>query len=256
MGGGLEEGALGNILSVWKTRDGQDRLRAYLSSDVEITRGLTPRYLRELEALADHNRVPLSAMVDTYKSFIPKLVHARHFHRLKLTCFETNYERYNGGSGTLHRLGRMDEDEGRLRYEGAKVEIVQTGPFSPLLKNYYSGMYPSAFRTLNLSPETTRIIETRDYTGQFRIERTKTKLWLDIPDENFRKQIIIQIDQDYDGFLRTEIGMAMDQRLAMKRQTRFMDTADPHYLILDAQQLARKGVLNSLYGMEGEVCRE
>ena len=48
----------------------------------------------------------------------------------------------------------------------------------------------------------------------------------------------------------------MDKGLGMKGQTRFMDTADPHYLILDAQQLARKVLLNSLYGMEGQVSSE
>lgn len=253
----LDDADLRDMLGVWVTPDGPARLRQYLTSDVEIARGLTPRYLREIEALADHNRVPLSAMVDTYKSFIPKLVHARHFHRLKLACFETNYERYNGGSGTLHRLGRMEEERGRLRYEGGKVEILKAGQvLSPVWKIDYGSFYPSTFRTLNLSPETTRIVELRDYTGQFRIERTKTKLWLDVPDDNFRKQIVIQVDQDHDGFLRGDIAAAMEQRIVLKRQARQLDPSDPQYPTIDAQQNARKVLLNSLYGMEGQVSSE
>ena len=245
-----------NILGLWSTPEGREKLTRYLASDVHITRSLAVRYVRDLTALAEYNQVPLSALVDTYKSFIPKLVHARHFHRLGLSTFGTNYEKY-GQHGTVVALGASeDESERSLKYEGAVVGLERSGLFSPVWKVDVKSFYPSMFISLNLSPETTRIEATRPYTGITQFAKKEGRLYLSIPDKNFNKQIVISIDQTKEGFLKRELADAMQERLEMKAKVKTLTKGSREALILDAQQLARKILLNSTYGLTGQLSSE
>ena len=256
----LNDKEIRNILGLWDKKDFKEKIIEYLKSDVHITRELSKIYTSNLIAIADFNEVPLSAIIDTYKSFIPKLLCTRHFYNMRLSSFLTNKERHNPFNGAIEkaRLGTPDTEEAGLVYEGAYVDIYKTGLFpNGIWKVDVESFYPSTFRTLNLSPETCTIEATRDYSGKYKFARDEDNiLWLNIPDDRIDRDIVIRIDMNIKGFLATEIADALDARFEMKHALKDMEKGSPEYIALDGQQNARKVLLNSIYGLMGQSSSE
>ena len=246
VGQDLEDHEIRNILSLWKTEEGRERLARYLKSDVGITRSLANIYRHNFQAMAERNQVPMDALTDTYKSFIPKLIHARAFRQRGFISFLNNRDRYR------RVLGRADEDSG-LKYEGAYVEVKQPGRFSPVWKTDVSSQYPSAFHTLKLSPETCHIVRVSKIEQDFHFKKEDNKLILSIPDRNFNKQITIEVIQEPEGFLSKEIAQAMEYRFEIKRKLKGLERGSPEYRTQDAIQNMLKVILNSYYGLEGQL---
>ena len=253
VGEDLDDAELRDTLSVWNDPDGRDRFRRYLESDVRITREISRIYLPNLIALAELNQLPLDAVVNTYKSFIPKLIHARHFDQRKFTAFESNFRRYNPNTGSVHKLGTPDDEE-KIPIEGGYVAIRKTGRFSPVWKIDVQSFYPSMMRTLHLSPETVRVLKTLPYKGEYRFKRDDEKrcLYLSAPDQKIDRQIIIGIDLTREGFLVEDIRRTQEDRLRLKAEARKAIKGSQEQKILQAQDNARKIILNSVYGLEAE----
>lgn len=256
----LDDKQIRNILGLWDKPEFKEKMNEYLISDVHITRELSKIYTGNLIAIADFNRVPLSAIVDTYKSFIPKLLCTRYFYEMKFTSFLTNKERHNPFNGTIAkaRLGKPDTEEAGLVYEGAYVDIYKTGLFpNGIWKVDVESFYPSTFRTLNLSPETCSIEATREYSGNYKFQRDENNiLWMNIPDDRIQKDIVIRIDMNMPGFLSQEIADALDGRFKLKHALRDMEKGTAEYIAIDGQQNALKVLLNSIYGLMGQSSSE
>jgi DNA polymerase elongation subunit (family B) len=259
VGEDLNDEEIRNILGGWSNPEFREKIIRYLDSDVHITRELSKVYTNNLIAIADFNRVPLSAIVDTYKSFIPKLLCTRHFTAMKLTSFLTNKERHNPFNGTITkaRLGTPDTEEAGLVYEGAYVDIYKTGLFpNGIWKVDVESFYPSTFRTLNLSPETCTIEKTKAFTGQYKFKREDDILWINIPDERIDRDIIIRIEMGVEGFLAKATATALDERFKLKHALKNMEKHTADYILLDGQQNALKVLLNSIYGLMGQSSSE
>jgi DNA polymerase elongation subunit (family B) len=220
---------------------GKPELSTYLSSDVMITEALVGVYIDNHIAMAEMVGIPLREKMRAYDSMIPKLFHVRHLGKKYIGVF-TNDQRYKDKLGTM-------------RYESAKVGLYLNGEPVEKLKKYYpkiykidfSGQYPSAMDTFNLSPETTKIVDYRDYTGKFRSQRRKDSLMLCIPNKNANIDMIIKVNLAHDGFLRNELRLLREQRRGLKAASR----DNPNDKTLYSQQWAIKVLMNSIYGYEG-----
>lgn len=73
---------------------GTPEMREYLTSDVNATRHVAGVYLPLAVTLAEMMKVPLSAIVGSYSSFVPKIVCGRHYKALDLVALDNNVKRY------------------------------------------------------------------------------------------------------------------------------------------------------------------
>jgi DNA polymerase elongation subunit (family B) len=251
----MEDSEMRNMLAVFE--EDRDKLDVYLESDVHITRELAGLYLPNLMALAEANNVPVDALMQTYKSFIPKLLHARAFHKKNYTAFHSNMARYNPTSGIVKRIGGGDNsDSGDMRYEGAYVGILRPGRHENVYHIDFGSMYPSMIRTLHLSPETVRVSDVRPYNSEYKFKRETSTLWLLLPDKGLNRQLLIRIDLTKKGFLETDVEQAMLARFVLKNQAKKLKEGSKKYKWTKAQDNALKILLNSIYGLEGEKTTE
>lgn len=246
-----------------------DRLHEYVRSDAVATIGLVKVYLPNLVSLAEFMRVPLNSCIDTYNSFPSKLFHARKLTEMGLYPQLANLERYKADI-------EIDKDSG-LKYEGAVVKINNScavcgdriiynrcckcgrtfedeegkppGRIENTHKVDFAGMYPHVIMTCNLSPETTRIVAFRDYVPEFRFSREKDALWVQIPDANFNKSIIIRIDMTREGFLPRELQWMKQERIRLKKEK--AAAPEKQKKRYETQQYAYKVIMNIAYGYNG-----
>jgi DNA polymerase elongation subunit (family B) len=220
---------------------GTPELSEYLSSDVRLTEQLVGVYIDGHIAKAEMSGLPLREMIRAYDTLLPKVFHARNLQDEYIGVY-TNQERYGDKLGTM-------------RYESAKVALYDGGTKVEELKRYFpkiykvdfSSQYPSAMDTFNLSPETTRIMDYRKYTGEFNFTTKGKYLWLNIPDKNAELDIVIRVDMSKDGFLRSELRKLRERRSVLKK----LSKENPEDKALYSQQWAIKVFMNAIYGYEG-----
>jgi DNA polymerase elongation subunit (family B) len=252
----LSDSEVRNITAMLETPSGVDKAIRYLESDVSITRSLFKIYYPTKEALAELMGVPMDALTQTYKSFVPKLMHARHFYDNNYTAFDRNTDKYSGRDATMCSLGNMRSEDRGARYQGAFVDIVRTGRASPVWKADMSSYYPSMMRTLHLSPDTTVAAATREYTGETKFTREGDYLYILVPDKVLGVQVIMKINMKKKGFLTGEIERLQNLRLSVKASLSGLDESTREYKRLKSTDNALKVILNSIYGMEGESTTE
>lgn len=240
----LDEEEIKNTYKLYK--ENKPRLIKYLESDVNITSKLCKGYLNTSIALAEFIKVPLDSTINGYPSFIPKIICGRNFNKLGYVALDRNHERYNETSGKMFKTG--------FKYEGAIVASIKTGFFPKVWKVDYSGMYPSSIFSWNIGPDTTKIHEMKEYTGDFECKRINNVLWLNIPDKNFNKQIIISIDQNKEGFLKKYIKDLFVLRKELKEKQKEAEHNNNDALKEEyyARQWAIKITLNCIYGYLGQ----
>lgn len=239
----LEDNEIKNTGKLFK--ENKERLIEYLKSDVRITHQLSKGYLNTCISLAEFIKVPLDNIVNTYSSFIPKIICGRHFTKLGYIPIDRNHERYNDQTGKYYQTG--------FKYQGAVVGINKHGYFPKTYKVDFSSQYPSSIVTWNLGPDTTRIMDMEEYSDEFAIHKTEEFLWLKIPDTNFNKRIVVRIDQSKEGFLKKYIKDLFKLRKELKTKEKEAknkgdESAKEQYY---AQQWAVKVTLNTIYGFMG-----
>lgn len=236
---------------------GTPRLREYLTSDVHATKVVSDVYLPNSIALAELMQVPLGSIVGCYPSFIPKIICARHCRELNLIPLDSNKDRYGNTREDEDGKPTGEVEAGRIytlgsRFQGAIVEARKFGYINNIVKVDFTSMYPSAIRTWNLGPDTTRITNVTDYTGKYNFYRKGKSMILDIPDENFNKNIEITVDMSKTGFLKAEIEKLTEERKRLKKLMKEAKTkgeTDGY----DSRQLAVKVIMNSIFGYVGSA---
>ncbi len=220
---------------------GTEELLEYLASDVQLTGNLASVYIENHIALAEMIGIPLREEIGAYSSLVPKVLHIRN---LK--------DRYIGlDSNTTKYMGEL----GTVRYQAARVALYDDGEEVEVLGKYYpkvwgvdfGSQYPTCMITFNLSPETTQIVEVRPYTGEYRFLNEDGILWLNLPDRNADKQIVIKVDTREDGFLRTCLNDYKEERARIRSLPEYTPTDKALY----SRQWSLKVVMNSIYGYNG-----
>ncbi len=254
---GFQALSLGDDVENTQALIGTPQLREYLTSDVNATKVVSDVYLPNAIALAELMQVPLGSIVGCFPSFIPKIICARHCKRLNLIPLDSNKERYGNNREDEDGNSTGEIEPGRIytlgsRFEGAIVEAHKFGYIKNLYKVDFSSYYPSAIRTWNLGPDTTRITGLKELTGKYSFYRKSKFMILDIPDQNFNKNIEITIDMSKIGFLKEEIEKLSNERTRLKQLLKEAKTkaeTDAY----DSRQIAIKVVMNSIFGMLGST---
>jgi DNA polymerase elongation subunit (family B) len=139
--------------------------------------------------------------------------------------------------------------------QGALVGCFKPGLYKGkgLRKFDVISYYPNLDRTLNLSPETCRIVrideELLPYTAK--MDHDTEILTLSIPDDKAKRQVIIEIDFARRGFTSSFVDKAMTDRLEMKQKMKTLSHDSPEYASLDVNQLNLKVIMNSITGYFG-----
>ena len=255
---GFKALSLGDDVTNTQALIGTPQLREYLESDVNATKVVADVYLPNAIALAELMQVPLGSIVGCFPSFIPKIICARHCKRLNLVPLDSNKDRYGNTREDENGKPTGEIEPGRIytlgsRFEGAIVEARKFGYIKGIVKVDFSSMYPSAIRTWNLGPDTTRITAVKPYTGNYSFYRAAgKKMVLEIPDENFNKNIEVTIDMSRTGFLKEEIEKLAAERKRLKgllKEAKTKAEADAY----DSRQTAVKVIMNSIFGYMGSA---
>ena len=142
--------------------------------------------------------------------------------RLGIISDGTNYHRYP-------EIFQRDKKPGEKNYQGALVDIFQTGLFQPVYKADYSSMYPTIMATFNLSPDTTALLEWRNYTGKFAMEDRDDFYIYNIPDATINKDMVLRVSKK-PGFSSTLVAKYLDERSGYKKK--WKETGKVKYLSL------------------------
>lgn len=222
---------------------GTPELEEYLSSDLRLTEQMTDVYINNHISLGEMMGIPLRETINSYSSLIPKIYHIRNL-KDKWIGLKTNSEKY---SNILS-----------MRYEAAMVAIYDSGRqldkkealckyFPEVWKVDFASQYPTAIITFNLSPETCYIHSTKPYQNKYEFKNDGKYLWLNLPDANAQKQVIIKVDISKPGFLRSGLLDLKSMRSELKR----LSKGNPEDKDVYSKQWAIKVVMNSIYGYEG-----
>lgn len=225
---------------------GTDKFREYLISDVNATDEILKIYLPLQISLAEYMKIPLKDVVEAPPSYLPTLVMARDMIKRKIIPLEDINSRY---------ASVLQETSGNL-YEGAIVQLRQKGLFEWVTKIDFASMYPSAMQTLNLSPDTCKMVAFHQLDpmipimDQYRFSYNDDQLTLLIPDMNLKRLCEIQISRKRTGFLTEFISNSKKRRKEIRAQ--MIHATSEEKLILDSRQNAVKVLMNSMYGINGQ----
>lgn len=215
---------------------GTEKLRKYQKSDVnllwELYKIYSPMHLNTAEIMG----IPLEFIINDYPSFVPKIMSARKLRSAGYLPLDSNFKRY-------HEL------EGK--YQAAYVDILKHGFIDKVYKLDFSGFYPTTMVNFNLSPETTRLVKKKKFTNEddFKFKMEGNQLWIQIPDKNLQKNLIIKVDQSKPGLISSELRLLMDNRFKLK--AKINDTSLDEASKIKAITDTLKVQINSIYGIQG-----
>jgi len=215
---------------------GTEKLREYQKSDVNLLWELYKIYMPLHLSTAEIMGIPLEFIINDYPSFVPKIMSARKLRSAGYIPLDSNFKRY-------HEL------EGK--YQAAYVDILKHGFISKVYKLDFSGFYPSTMVNFGLSPETTKLVKMMKFTNEddFKFKLKNNQLWLQIPDKNLQKNLIIRVDQSKPGLISDELRLLMDNRFKLKAKIKdaSLDEANKIKAITDTLKVQ----INSIYGIQG-----
>ncbi len=190
--------------------DDVPRLRAYCKSDVDLTYFLYNIYQHSLIQVANILKFPYDQIVNPgggkgkaksragraregSSTLINRIISGRGMHKRGFCEDGQNRQKY---PELYHQEG--------LNFQGALVEINQTGVFDSLYHVDFSSMYPSAQTSVNISPETTKLISLEPYNIDAPLikERGEKYTIFEIPDNRLQgegRNAIIYVDQSFEG---------------------------------------------------------
>jgi len=226
---------------------GTKELERYHQNDIILTYQLAMRYIDNIIALAEYMQVPLDAIMNSYPAFIPRIVTLRGLFKKKVIGLLSNAQKY----GLDGRIASFNTKKIWNKYQGALIGVKKKGYFKPVYKIDFSSFYPNSLITLNAGPDTTKIIEVKDYQDNINAYWKDTSLIIEVPDDNLDKTIVVEIDQSSDSIYRLVLKEMYNDRKTLKKKLSKLKKDSPEYKATQAAQVARKVVMNSIYGIHG-----
>jgi len=218
---------------------GDIRLVEYNRDDVRRLFTVFDIYWTNIEFNANDLGIPLNEAIQMKTSDLGLITLGDEHRRLGIISDGTNYQRYP-------EIFQREKKTGEKNYQGALVDIFQTGLFEPVYKADYSSMYPTIMATFNLSPDTTALLQYRAYTGQFAMEERDECYIYNIPDATINKDMIIRVSKE-PGFSSSLVAKYLDERSGYKKK--WKETGRVKYRALsDNRKLKANG---GVYGNMG-----
>lgn len=228
------------------------RLIDHVKSDVDATYALFKIYFEVSTGMADFMKLPLDSVANSYSSFIPKMFMGRGMYKEHLVPFNNNEERYKN-----------------CNIQAAKIGMLKRG-YHPFIHAVdAASFYPSCMRTFNLGPDTVKFIGFKEYTGKnpenficetpysdkeaLYIEKPIFKnlgdrLYVEIPDANFQKNICVEIDKTKVSYLKENMEEFRKKRATYKYEAEKDDISEEKRTKLLSESSAIKVIMNSTYG--------
>ena len=220
-----------NTSAYLKDAKEKKKLIKYLENDVIVTKKLMDIYFPLQVDLAEMMKVPLDTIINGAPSFIPKLVIARDLFKNKLLPLQANKYRYKS-----------------FRFQAAIVDIQKKGFFKEVHKVDFASLYPNIIRTFNIGADTTQICSFLPFTGEYKMKKTGDFIWLNVPDENFQKNILIKIDVSKEGYLKK----SMDELFVMRNEAKDkIKEGGDDIGFYNTRSSAIKVIMNSIFGYQG-----
>ena len=220
-------------------------LKAYNESDIFITYSLFDIYFQNNLTLAEMHGIPLNMLLEGSSSTLATISHAQGLNESNIVSDGTNAHRHPeifNGPGT--------------NYEAAYVDIYKTGRFEKTYKVDFKGLYNAIEITVNASPDTTKIVGFVPYDLRgfgFRIKDDKIRY--SIPDKTIDANVVVQVDNSFDGFLRRDLKKVRAERQIVKDKMKITTDKD-ELKKLDSVQNALKVIANIPSGYNGSsFCR-
>ena len=210
-------------------------LKDYQASDVEVLRPLFDIYFPQQEELADMLGIPLDTAINGYNSTIPKIYTGRRLVSMGMIPMENNEVRY-----------------GNTKFEAAYVAIKKSGKFDQIHKVDFASLYPSIMVTFNLGPDTVELVSESKYDPKaFAITATKDYYYINVPDENLQKNMLIRVDLTKESFIKKDMLKLFTIRKEIKKKMKQVDPKSAEWTSLNSKSWAIKVVMNIIYGFEG-----
>lgn len=223
-----------NVMSNLRELVGTQRLYDYLYSDIRATKFLSDIYLPGILSLAETLNVTIDNCITSSPSFVPNTIFSRKFHEL----------------GIISDMNVAQAHMNLVNRQGAYVDVFKPGLYlHEVRKVDMRSYYPNILRMLNLSPETTTVINVKNKLEPYSANMNSDKiLTLSIPDEKLNKQIIIEVDFNKRGFASEFIDNAMTERAVIKTAMKDMEVDSAEWNGANAQQINIKVIANSATG--------
>lgn len=212
-------------------------LKEYLVSDINITEFLYNVYFPKVQMIAEMNKIPLNLMMGASFAFLSNIIHGRAFQKLNIVSDKTNGQRH---------------PKYIKNKQGALVDTLAPGLYNhEIYKVDYASQYPRIAQTFNSSPETVKIIRY-DTFGDYKFDVSNPKKYIfSIPDENAKKNIILEIDMSKRGFLAQFMDEVLTERFIIKKRMKELKKGSTEYEYLNVRQDSLKRIANAQTGYEG-----
>jgi DNA polymerase elongation subunit (family B) len=247
-------------------------MRGYLESDVNATAAVFNVYFSGTVALAEFLGLPLDAAVGdppsgVSNSYVPRIYYTRGLKSLGYMALDRNIDRYPDFPGKFeaaivkinHRCPFCEKVLYKSTCKECGKEIEErfqkkAGRFPKVDKMDFAAYYASTLITFNLSPETTRFVESYEFDESkypLHVERKDNDILLHVPDRNYGQTIVIAVDQSKEGFLKSELLKLRKARAEIKGKMKGLNKESPKYRSLYSQQNIYKLLGNKCYGYNG-----
>ena len=184
-----------------------EEITEYVLSDCDATKFLYYHYFPQHKFIAEYLGVPLESYINGPDNFITKILQGRALYKQNILTLDKNIDRHPDVSS----------------FQAAHINLYRPGYHARNIKVDFKSMYPSVAQSLNLGPDTTRIIGYEDYDIKKFGCRTghtidEDKMTLVIPDNVLNKNVIIEVDQDRKSCLYQMSTEFKELREPFKRQ--------------------------------------
>lgn len=234
----LDEGDITN--TQWMFRETFDKLVEYQKSDVRQTKLVASRYFPVNVALAEELEIPLEHIIARSDGTASTLFLLKYMQKENIYAIDGNGNRY------------IDLYERHTKYEGAVNGMYHTGYFENLSKFDFKNMYPSAMYTWNLGVDTVKYLGT-DPLGDYEFVRKDDFLYMSLPDANFAVNVKIKVDMSKKSLSCKAIDDLWKNRAHHKDIMKNSEYGSDEYNTADTNQSTYKILLNSIYGLQGNI---
>lgn len=234
----------------------------YLISDVEATEHLFNTYFYANLELAEHTNSPLSHMINREDGTTASILLEKELRKKNIYPLKKNSKKYQNYFKSSEHGGK---------FQAALVTVQKKGLFDKLYKVDFKSQYPSAMRTLNISPETVMeakapipykksaermmekvLLEPNLFKFYRKKWNKKDTLFFQVPDEGFEEHdegrlTYLAIDQSRKGVVIEMLENLADLRTYYKKKMSETKTEYERNLY-NGKQMAIKVIMNSIFG--------
>lgn len=228
-------------------------LKGYQVSDLFLEGDcLFRNYFPQQLTMAEMMGMPLENVINGYSSTIPKIYTGRRCVEIGLIPTDNNMDRYC--VDIIDKENNVVEKGlGDTKFEAAYVDILKKGRFGTVYKVDFASLYPSIMVTFNLGPDTVKMSNhCLPYDpSRFEILKGKDGLVIEVPDANFRRNLLITVDLKKDSFIKKDMLALFDLRQEIKKKMKKAVEGSSEWISLNSRNWAVKVLMNSIFGFEG-----